>query len=158
MTGLSKRGVVGLVASVVAVAMLTGTAAAASPHFVGAVKVVDRGTTLNVSGSVAGLGNEDVRIVVTATGTAVVDCRNPGGNIAPGQRKTVAVTGQQIIQDPKNGRVNFNVTTLGPQPPPGSCPNSQWTPILRDVQFTDADVFVYQPADSTTPALSRDVL
>jgi hypothetical protein len=142
----------------VAVLAMASPAAAASPHFVKGPNVVDNGTTLTVTGSVAGLGNEDVRVVVTATGSAVVDCVNPGGNIAPGQRKSVSVSGEQVITDVKNGRVNFSVTTTPPAPPPGSCPNAQWTPILRDVEFTDADVAVYQPVDSTTPVLARDVL
>ena len=136
---------------------LASTASAASPH-VGSVMVVDRGTTLNVTGSVAGLGNEDVRVVVTASGTAVVECQNPAGNIISGQSKTVLVSGAQIIEDPNNGYVAFNLTTLAPQPPPSSCPSSQWTPILGDVQFTDADVFVYQPVGGTTPVLSLDLL
>ena len=153
-----KRALTSVLVSGAAVALAASPSYAASPHFVGGISVVDKGTTLSVSGSVAGLGNADVKVVVTATGTAVVDCRNPGGNIAPGQRKTVNVSGQQIITSPKNGRVNFSVTTVAPAPPAGSCPNKQWTPILRDVQFTDADVFVYQPINSTTPVLSKDVL
>ena len=153
-----KKVLLGVLCVAAAVVGVASPASAANPHFIGPVKVVDEGTTLSVSGSVAGLGNEDVKVVVTATGTAVVDCRNPGGNIAPGQRKTVDVSGQQVITDVKNGRINFAVTTVAPAPPPDSCPNSQWTPILRDVEFTDADVFIYQPIDSTTPVLSRDVL
>jgi hypothetical protein len=153
-----KKLIIGLLCMAGAVVGVAAPAVAANPHFVKGPTVTDNGTTLSVTGSVAGLGNEDVRVVVTATGTAVVDCRNPGGNIAPGQRKSVSVSGEQIITDVKNGRINFAVTTLAPAPPPGSCPNSSWTPILRDVQFTDADVFVYQPINSTTPVLSRDVL
>ena len=153
-----KKTFVGALCALGLLLGLASSASAASPHFLGGVKVVDQGTTLRVSGSVAGLGNEDVRIVVTATGTAVIDCRNPGGNIAPGQNKTVSVSGTQVITAVKNGRVNFNVATLAPTPPADACPNSQWTPILRDVRFTDADVFVFQPINSTTPVLSRDVL
>ena len=149
------------IATLCVAAVFLGAAApawAANPHFVKGPTAVDNGTTVTVSGSVAGLGNEDVRVVVTATGTAVVDCRNPGGNIAPGQRKSVDVSGEQVITDVKNGRINFSVTTVEPTPPPDSCPNPRWTPILRDVEFTDADVAVFQPVDSTTPVLERDVL
>ena len=153
-----KKLLIGVVCLATVVVGSAAPAMAANPHFIGSPKVVDHGTTLSVSCSVAGLGNEDVKVVVTATGTAVVDCRNPGGNIAPGQRKTVNVSGQQVITDVKNGRINFAVTTLAPAPPPDSCPNSQWTPILRDVQFTDADVAIFQPVNSTTPVLTRDVL
>jgi hypothetical protein len=154
---MKKLSVALLLVAVAVLGTATG-ASAANPHFVKGPTVTDNGTTLTVTGSVAGLGNEDVRVVVTATGTAVVDCRNPGGNIAPGQRKTVDVSGEQVITDVKNGRINFNVTTVEPAAPADSCPNSQWTSILRDVEFTDADVAIYQPVDSTTPVLTRDVL
>ena len=77
----------------------------ASPHFVEGPTFTDNGTTLTASGSVAGLGNEDVTVAVAAKGTATIVCRNPAGKVAPGQTQNVNVSGQQTITDVKNGRV-----------------------------------------------------
>jgi hypothetical protein len=74
---------------------------AQSPHFVGTPSITDQGTTLRATGSVAGLGNGDVTVTLSATATIDVDCRNPAGNIAPGQRTTATATGSQTIEDPK---------------------------------------------------------
>ena len=51
----------------------------ASPHFVVDPVFADQGTTLNAKGSVAGLGNEDVTVLLSATGRATVVCTNPAG-------------------------------------------------------------------------------
>ncbi len=70
-------------------------------HFLpGSPVYVDQGTTLNVSGSVAGLGNGDVTVSVTANGTATVLGVNPAGKVAPGQNQTVTVIGSETYLDP----------------------------------------------------------
>jgi hypothetical protein len=127
--------------------MLVATAAfAQNPHFVRGPSATDQGTTLRVTGSIAGLGGADgdaiVRVV--AQGTAYFDCRNPGGNIAPGQSKDVTLTGEQGVTPSRSGRVNFDVTTQEPSLANADCPNPQWTPILRDVVFTSYTVYVTQ--------------
>ena len=128
--------------------LVAPTAFAANPHFIGKVKFSDQGTTLNATGSIAGLGNEDITVVLDATGTALISCRNPGGNIAPGQNKEVDVSGSQENIQVKNGRANFNVTTLEPTLDPAEvCPNAQWTPILRDVRFSSATITVFQDGE-----------
>jgi hypothetical protein len=107
-----------------------------------------------VSGSSAGLGNEDVGIELTARGTAIVDYRNPGGNIAPGQRTAVNVVGAQLITDVKTGRVNFNITTAEPEAPQDAC-HRKWTAMLRDVDCTNAKLEVFQGG---TVVLTAEVL
>jgi hypothetical protein len=116
----------------------------ASPHFVVGPVFTDQGSTLNASGSVAGLGNEDVTVILNAQGTATLICTNPGGNVAPGQTRDVNVSGSQTITDVKNGRVNFNVTTVAPEAPADACPNPQWTPSVTDVDFNSATLIVQQ--------------
>ena len=41
---------------------------------------------------------------------------------------------------PRNGRVNFTLTTNSPSPLPATptCPNAMWTPVITDVAFTNA--------------------
>jgi hypothetical protein len=141
---------------VVLFALMAQGVLAANPHFVGQVRATDLGTQLRVQGSIAGLGNENIDVEVIAQGTAVWDCRNPGGNIAPGQRTTITATGTASNLEVKNGRVNFIVTTENPAPSANACPNRSWTPILRDVEFTSFTINVYQPAGSGNLVLSRN--
>jgi hypothetical protein len=86
---------------------------------------------------VAGLGGTTFQITVTA-GQAVAEtaCRNPGGNIAPGQDfnfNASATTGPQPT--PRNGQFRFDVSTVVPTPPANSCPNPGWTALVTDVEF-----------------------
>jgi hypothetical protein len=127
--------------------MLVATAAfAQNPHFVRGPVATDQGTTLNVTGSIAGLGGADGDAIVTvvAQGTAIFDCENPGGNIAPGQRKDVTLEGSDVVTPSRSGRVNFDVTTSEPSLANADCPNPKWTPILQDVEFTSYTVTVTQ--------------
>ena len=122
------------------------TAFAASPHFVGgAPTFTDEGTTLSSAGSVAGLGNEDLTVVLDATGVASVECINPGGNRAPGQDTNVVTSGTVEDIEVKNGRAFFNVTTAEPFVTGAeACPNPQWTAVVTDVAFTDATLTFFQ--------------
>jgi hypothetical protein len=115
-----------------------------SPHYVVGPTFTDNGTTLSASGSVAGLGNEDVTVVLNANGTATIICANPAGKVAPGQTKDLNVSGSQTITDVKNGRVDFNVTTAEPVAPPDACPNPKWTAKVTDVDFNSATLIVQQ--------------
>jgi hypothetical protein len=117
-----------------------------NPHFIGQPSFTDLGTTLGVTGTIAGLGTGAVDIVVTASGTGTIECTNPGGNVAPGQTKELTVSGAQTNVTPEHGRVDFSVATTAPEAPQDACPNDQWTPSVVDVDFTSATITVTQTA------------
>ena len=130
-------------------------ALAANVHFKGGPgsgpSFTDNGLTLTGSGSLTGLGNGDVLIVLSARANPTGRCCNPSGACkVPGQNPApVDVTGSQAIpaSEVKNGNVSFSVTTQPPTTPlPGApaCPNSSWTETITDMAFTSATLTVIQ--------------
>ena len=147
----SRRALLGA-AFVIALGLSATAVLAASVHFKQqrAPALTDNGLTATVAGALAGLGNEDVLITVTAEGVGSTVIISPGGNAAPGQNKVpFTLVGTQSIpaSEIKNGNVSFSVTTEAPTTPTpkeAGAPNNNWTVVLTDVRFTGYTLTVEQ--------------
>jgi hypothetical protein len=149
-----------LVLAVLAVAGMTASAAqGVSVHFKGDHSLPtfnDQGLVLSMTGVLAGLGNYDTAITLTATGQPTADCVNPGSgeHRPPGQQPAeVTLVGTTLVSasDIKNGNVSITVTTGAPTTPvPGApgCPNSNWTENITEVSFSSATFTVVQDSNA----------
>jgi len=150
-----RRTTLVVLLALIAIGLTASVALAASVHLKGGKNAkpsfTDNGLTLTAAGALAGLGNGDVLITLTATADVTSTCTNQGGNQAPGQNPApVTVSGGQAIpeEEIKNGTTPFNVTTEPPVTPiPGApdCPNPNWTEEITDLAFTSAVITVEQP-------------
>lgn len=146
------------VLALIAVGALAAVAWASSVHLKPPNRpptFIDQGLVLEASGALAGLGNGDILITLTAQADVTADCTNHGQHQAPGQNPApITVTGSQAIPEGaiQNGNVAFDVLTNEPDSPiPGApdCPNPNWSENITDLGFTSATIVVEQPVGTT---------
>lgn len=130
-----------------------GSAWADSVHFKrGSPTFVDNGRSLTEQVKLAGLGNGDLVVRLSAVGQPTAVCASPGGgNLAPGQNPAeVSVDSAQVsipASQIKNGNVSFSITTeAAPAAIAGApdCPNPNWTEIVTGMAFTSATLSIAQ--------------
>src|SRR6266568_6390883 len=156
-----RRFGIALLSALIMVCLITTLAFANSVHVKSGPTFTDNGLTLTASGSLAGLGNTNLQVDLSATGNPTAICTNPSGHQQPpGQNPaSVTLTGSQAIPASKikNGNVAFSVTTNPPVSPiPGApgCPGTSWTETITDVAFTSAVITVEQPVGKTVLTVS----
>jgi len=144
--------------TVAVAAVLASTAVAANVHFKRPLPTFTKNADFSVTASginLTGLGNGDLRIIISATGTATAKCQNPGGSSkVPGQNP-VAVTASGVVDVPATSFPNGNVLGLSvstedvptPTPAQAGCPNDSWTVVDLSVTYTSATLTVFQDAN-----------
>ena len=135
---LRKIGIIAVLSLIVA-ALAAVPALAQSGHFLDrTVECTDIGTQLQCDAKVAGLGGTTFQLDISAPGTAIVECTNPGGNVAPGQDTDIVATGTSgPLPTPRNGNFTFTDATTNTPTVPNfpTCPNPGWTATVVDVVF-----------------------
>jgi hypothetical protein len=140
--------------------MAASPAFANSPHFKkgGEPVCTFSGTTsipVTCTGTLAGLGMEDLSVHLAVSGFALYTCQNGGGNIAPGQTKVLEGPATSDTAFPasaiKNGNLTFttNPATLTAAPTvsgaTAGCPNNNWTGVNPVLTVTSIDLKIFQP-------------
>ena len=103
--------------------------------------------SLIFNGYFAGLGNNDVNVQLSTTGTVLAQCQNNGGNIAAGRSPvTVNLTETATWTTDENGRAdgmvetaNADVSNTPPSPSAKAdgCPSDNWTVVGYDARTTN---------------------
>jgi hypothetical protein len=82
----------------------------------------------------AGVGNKDATASLVVTYTGTVLCKNPAGNVAPGQTQNPSIGTTTGRLEPKNGRLTVPELTSATKEDieaalirETSCPNRKWT-------------------------------
>ena len=115
----------------------------------------DVGHSLVFEGVLAGLGNEEAEVSLTAVGSVTALCENRGGNQAPGQKPiTVEVAQTIVVTTDSNGQAQVFILAPdptspdnepSPTPKQAGCPNGNWkvVGIIDDsTDWTEARIVV----------------
>jgi hypothetical protein len=154
-----RRIFIGLTVLIV-VAMTASAALAASPHFKkgGTPTCTFSGTTsipVTCTGTLAGLGNDDLNLHLSVSGFALYQCQNQGGNTAPGQNRVLTGPAESDTAIPasaiKNGNLTFTTnpatltaaTTVSGET--AGCPNPNWTGVNPTLTLTSITLDIFQP-------------
>lgn len=122
-----RRLLLTVVTALFASILFVPQAVAGSPHFVGDASIVRVGDALEVSGKLAGLGNE---LQVSVRVTALAECINPGTNKPKAANKeSVSAEGQFPVQ---NGKAEYSLTLVATTISPNCSPpmTIRWSNVL----------------------------
>ena len=127
------------------------TPAFGGPHYqAGPVCEDNEDGTVTCTGDIAGLGNENIDVRVTAFGSTT--CQNRGNKPPTGQEPSgldTTSTGSDTNLRVKNGRATFSVRTDEENP----CPDQ----MIATTTFHTVIVEVFQPAGTNTLILENTI-
>jgi hypothetical protein len=85
----------------------------------------------------AGVGNTNVDVLLTASYSATIDCRNHGGSIVESHETSINPTDEATVFPTKNGRLSVPEQTVSADVSLGEpCPNPNWTPEIQGETLT----------------------
>jgi hypothetical protein len=91
----------------------------------------------------AGVGNTNADVLLSATYSGVVDCRNHGGNVVESHETTFSAETGGTVRSSRNGRLRVGAQDVSPDLDLAEpCPNSNWTPEFHAGSPT-LDSFTY---------------
>ena len=153
------------IAAAMFLVLAASAANASSPHFKrgGTPACRDAGTALECTGSLAGLGNENLTFILQADSFGTFACRTPSGKNEPyGQNKVYFPVNDVTSIDAseiKNGSLNFTISA--PDIPPtatpqqAGCPSTSWSTRLVDLEFSNISLEIQQPTGTAIFTCSR---
>jgi hypothetical protein len=102
------------------------------------------GLTVTCSGfQLNGVGNTNATVTLTANYSAIIDCRNPGGNIVESHETDFEDTSTATVPSTRNGRLAVPPQTANPDLALAEpCPNPNWTPEFQP-ETLQLDSFTY---------------
>ncbi len=80
----------------------------------------------------AGVGNTNAVVLLSANYSATIDCTNHGGNLVESHTQNFSDTDSGTVTSRKNGRMNVPAQSVSPFSAPQVCPNPNWTPSIRE--------------------------
>src|SRR5260370_41828401 len=121
-----------ILGGLVAVVFAAGPAFASSPHFKkgGEPVCTFSGTTsipVTCTGTLAGLGNQDLNLHLSVSGFALYQCQNGGGNTAPGQNKVLVGPATSDTAVPASAIKNGNLVVTTDPATLDAAPTVSWS-------------------------------
>jgi hypothetical protein len=90
-----------------------------------------------------GVGNTNAELLLTAQYSAVIDCRNKGGNVVESHETTFSDSNESTLSPARNGRLRVGARSVEPDLDLAEpCPNPNWTPEFHPGTLT-LDSFSY---------------
>ena len=106
--------------------------------------VDDDGLSVSCSGfELAGVGNTNAFVSLSASYSAIIDCRNHGGNVVESHETTFTAANSATLTPTRNGRLRVGARSVSPDLDLAEpCPNPNWTPEFHPGTLT-LDSFTY---------------
>jgi hypothetical protein len=81
----------------------------------------------------AGVGNTNAFVSLTADYSGIVDCFNRGGNLVESHETTFSATNEATLTPSRNGRLRVGARSVSPDLDLAEpCPNPNWTPEFHE--------------------------